>query len=96
MREKKRELTPFPDREEEIEDMNKKQKIKQEFRNNIFQDSDKYYKESYLKRVRDLRKLTPEKSAEIVEELVTCQLGKEILKANKKQVNSRTLRRNKK
>jgi len=76
--------------------MNKNQKLKQEFRNNIFQDADKYYKESYLKKVRDLRRLTPEKSAEIVEELVTCQLGKEILKANKKQVNSRTPIRNKK
>ena len=70
--------------------MKKNQKLKQEFRNNIFQDSDKYYKESYLQRVRDLRSLTLDKSAEIVEELVTCQLGKEILKANKKQVNSRT------
>ena len=76
--------------------MNKNQKLKEEFGNNIFQDSDKHNQESYLEKVRDLRSLTPEKSAEIVEELVTCQLGKEIWEANKKQVSSRTLIRNKK
>ncbi|MEW6680753.1 MAG: hypothetical protein AB1297_07050 [bacterium] len=50
----------------------------------IFQDSDRYNKESFWEKVRDLRGLTLEKSAKIVEELVTSQLGRNIIEANRK------------
>jgi hypothetical protein len=64
--------------------MKRTQKSKLKLKSSIFQDSDKYRRESYWERVRDLRSLTLEKSAKIVEEIVTCQLGKEIIEANKK------------
>lgn len=64
--------------------MSKRQKSKSELSNSIFQNSNKYDKESYQERVRELRSLTLEKSVKIVEELVTCQLGRDILEANKK------------
>lgn len=65
-------------------DLTENQRLKSNFVGSIFWDSEKYNKESYLEKIRELRSLTFEKSAKIVEELVTCQLGRNILEANKK------------